>query len=50
MKTNEVKRKEAAARNEQWARLTPQQQLDVLDMDKLVATKQRAKIMKRMEK
>lgn len=44
MKTKEVKRKEAAQRNEAWNKLTPTQQLKMLDKNNLTATKQRAKI------
>ena len=48
MKTKSVKSIEATERNSAWAKLTPAQQLDYLDKSGLVATKQRAKIAKRM--
>lgn len=46
MKTKSVKRSEAIARNNEWSKLTPQQQLDYLDKHNLAATKQRAKLNK----
>lgn len=45
-----VKRKEANERNAKWAALTPSQQIAELDKRNVVATKQRKKIMKKIEK
>ena len=46
MKTKSVKQSEANVRNGEWAKLTPQQQLDYLDKNGFVAEKQRAKLAK----
>jgi hypothetical protein len=43
------KHEEAEKRNEAWRKLSPQQQLDVLDKGGLVATKQRARIQKTLD-
>lgn len=50
MKAKEVKRKEAEARNAAWAKLVATAQLAYLDVQGFVATKQRAKIAKKLEK
>ncbi len=47
MKTKSVKQSEANARNSEWAKLTPQQQLDYLNKNGFVAEKQRAKLSKK---
>ena len=44
MKPKSVKRVEAEERNKKWSSLSPQQQLVVLNNNKLTAAKQRAKI------
>lgn len=49
-KRRATKREEALARNAEWAKLTPQQQLASLGKRRLTAKKQRAKIHKLMEK
>jgi hypothetical protein len=49
MKMKSEKRKEAEARNAEWAALSPQKQLAHLDKLGLVAKKQRAKIAKKIE-
>lgn len=46
MKAKTVKHTEAVARNAQWAKLTPAQQLAYLDANGLGAAKQRAKLAK----
>lgn len=46
MKAKTLKQTEAAARNAAWAKMTPAQQLAYLDTNKLVASKQRAKLAK----
>ncbi len=49
MKAKNVKHVEAVARNLEWAKLTPAQQLAHLDAYGMVATKQRAKIAAKMK-
>lgn len=49
MKTKSVKRVEAVERNEKWANMSPKHQLEYLDKNNLVATKQRKKIAARLE-
>ena len=46
----EERRVEAKTRNEAWAKLSPKKQLAELDKRGLKATKQRAKIQKRIAK
>jgi hypothetical protein len=46
--SRERRQSEAKIRNEKWAALTPQQQLEQLDKLKLTATKQRNKIQKKV--
>ena len=48
VRDKEQRRSESDARNEAWRKLTPNQQLYVLDMRGQVAKKQRAKILFRM--
>ena len=50
MKTKEEKRNEAIARNEVYSKLTPQQKLEQLDKHNLVASKQRNKLMRLINK
>lgn len=50
MKTKQIKYAEAIARNTEWAKHTPSQQLAYLDTQGFVATKQRAKLAKKLEK
>tara|TARA_Y100001938_G_C7979092_1_gene373421 strand:+ start:690 stop:842 length:153 start_codon:yes stop_codon:yes gene_type:complete len=50
MKKKDVKRREAEERNEQWAALSPEEQLAHLDRLKLRAKRQRAKIEKSIKK
>ena len=50
MKKKDVKRAEAIERNEKWASLLPEEQLARLDRLKLRATKQRAKILDKINK
>ena len=45
----EARREEAITRNAKWAKLSPKQQLASLDKRGLTATKQRAKIQRRIE-
>ena len=47
MKAKNIKQTEATARNADWAKLTPAQQLAYLDKHNFVATKQRAKLAKK---
>ena len=49
MKAKNVKQAEANVRNAAWAKMTPVQQLEYLDANKLVAAKQRKKIEKKMQ-
>lgn len=48
MKDKSVKHSEAKARNEAWAKMSPQHQLEYLDKQGFTATKQRAKIAAKM--
>lgn len=48
MTSKEIKRKEADERNAKWAAKSPQEQLAHLDSLGLKATKQRAKIAKKL--
>tara|TARA_R110002124_G_scaffold167608_3_gene334957 strand:- start:1474 stop:1641 length:168 start_codon:yes stop_codon:yes gene_type:complete len=50
MKKKDVKRAEAIERNEQWSNLLPEEQLARLDRLKLRATKQRTKILDKIDK
>lgn len=49
MKPLEQKRQEAEERNTRWASLSPEQQLAELNRRRLTASKQRARIIKRLE-
>jgi len=46
MKTKSVKRSEAITRNNEWAKLSKEQQLEYLNKNGFVAKKQRAKLNK----
>lgn len=46
MKTKEVKRKEAAIRNEAWNKLSPTQKIKYLNKHSLAAKRQRARLYK----
>jgi hypothetical protein len=50
MKDKSTKRKEAEARNAEWGKLTPAQQLNQLDVLGNVAAKQRKKIAAKLNK
>lgn len=50
MKSKITKNDEAVARNKAWASMTPTQQLEYLDTNKLAATKQRKKLAEKMAK
>lgn len=50
MKKKDVKRREAEERNERWAAKSHVEQLEHLNRLKLRATKQRAKILDKIEK
>lgn len=45
----EVRQKEALVRNEKWASIPPEQQLNELNKLNLTATKQRSKISKKIK-
>lgn len=50
MKTKEQKKAESEARKKEWEKLSPQQQLENLDVRKLRAKKQRARLGKLIKK
>jgi len=50
MKKKDLKRQEAEERNARWADLSPNEQIAHLDSHNLTATRQRDRIMRRIER
>jgi hypothetical protein len=50
MKKKDLKRQEAEDRNARWADLSPNEQIAHLDSHNLTATRQRDRIMRRIER
>lgn len=50
MKKKDLKRQEAEERNAHWADLSPNEQIAHLDSHNLTATRQRDRIMRRIER
>ena len=50
MKKKDVKRAEAIERNDHWASMSPDEQIAHLDSHNLTATRQRDRIMRRIER
>jgi len=46
----EQRRREAVERNQRWSELTPPEQLQILNVREVTATRQRAKIQERLNK